>query len=248
MKHEDRNISSVGELVDRLRSDLTGYSGPVWFRGKGQETWHLEPKLLRNAPAGTLETHFINRFKQNASFLLERTPASEFDWLFLMQHYGMATRLLDWSESPLVGLYFAVEEAQHHDSDGALWALMPTLLNAKSHYRPLYEHEVPSFDDEHLNNYEPSTIALEQRSSLYPMAAIARRNSGRMQAQQGVFTISHRENIKIEEVGEDATARDHVWRYIIPAFAKAQMKRDLKLLGFTRFHLFPELDSIAAVI
>jgi hypothetical protein len=165
-----------------------------------------------------------------------------------MQHYGMPTRLLDWSESPLVGLYFAVEEESHQGEDGALWTLMPTLLNSKSNYRPAYEHEVPSFDDEHMNNYRPLTIALEQKSSLYPMAAIARRNSARMQAQQGVFTISHRENITIEDVGQVGAARDHVWRYLIRAMAKTQIKQDLKLLGFSRFHLFPELASISAVI
>jgi hypothetical protein len=247
MRHEDRYIDSIGELVQHLRTDLHEYAGQVWFRGQGVWEWHLEPKLLR-VPTGLLETHFINRFKQHASFLLESPPATEFDWLFLMQHYGMPTRLLDWSESPLVGLYFAVEEESHQDEDGALWALMPTLLNSKSNYRPAYEHEVPSFDDEHMNNYKPLTIALEQRSSLYPMAAIARRNSARMQAQQGVFTISHRENITIEDVGPEGAARDHVWRYLIHGAAKAQIKQDLKLLGFGRFHLFPELASISAVI
>ena len=114
-----------------------------------------------------------------------------------MQHYGITlARLLDWSGAPLVGFYRAVEEESHQGEDGALWALMPTLLNSKSNYRPAYELEVPSPDDAPMNNYQPLTIAMEQRSSLYPMAAIARRNSARMQAQQGVFTISHRENIQ----------------------------------------------------
>jgi hypothetical protein len=247
MRHPDRPIGSIGELIEGLRQDLQAYAGPVWFRGQAVSGWRLEPKLLRGA-GGLSETHFINRFKQNASFLLERSPLNEFDWLFLMQHYGMQTRLLDWSESPLVGLYFAVAEEAHRQDDGALWALMPTRLNAKSNYRPVYEHEVPSFDDEYMNNYQPGTIAREQRSSLYPVAAIAKRNSSRMQAQQGVFTISHRENVIIEDVGPDGAARDHVWRYVIPSAAKIQLKQDLKVLGFTRFHLFPELASIADVV
>jgi len=208
--------------------------------------WCLEPKLIRIE--GMSETHYINRFKQNASFLLEASPSTEFDWLFLMQHYGLPTRLLDWSESPLVGLYFAVEEQEHREKEGALWVLTPTILNSKSNYRPAYEHEVPSFDDDDMKNYRPLTIAQEQRSRLYPMAAIARRNSARMQAQQGVFTISHRENIKIEDVGQEGAARDHLWRYLIAGTLKAQIKQDLKLLGFTRFHLFPELGSISALI
>src|SRR5215813_4009414 len=120
MRHSDRNINSVGELIDLLRVDLAGYLGPVWFRGQGRSAWYLEPKLLRSS-AGLSETHFINRFKQNASFLLDKAPLTEFDWMFLMQHYGMHTRLLDWSESPLVGLYFAVEEEIHYVEEGTLW-------------------------------------------------------------------------------------------------------------------------------
>jgi hypothetical protein len=247
MRYTDRQIDSIGELIERLREDLLGHVGPVWFRGQGSSGWRLEPKLLRGAP-GLSETHLINRFKQNASFIVEKPPQEEFGWLFLMQHYGIHTRLLDWSESPLVGLYFAVEEEARQAEEGALWVLIPTLLNSKSNYRPAYEREVPSFDDEYMKNYDPGTIARELRSSLYPVAAIARRNSSRMHAQQGVFTISHRENITIEEVGPAGAARDHVWRYLIAAGLKLQMKRDLNLLGYTRFHLFPELASISAII
>jgi len=247
MKHVDRSILSVGALITLLKADLAGYDGPVWFRGQGLSAWKLEPKLLRGADKLS-ETHLINRFKQHASFLLDKPPRDDFDWLFLMQHYGMQTRLLDWSESPLVGLYFAVEQHHNHDAEGALWTLLPTDLNSKSNYRPAFKYEVPSFDDEYLKNYEPETIAREHKSRLYPVAAIARRNSSRMQAQQGVFTISHRENIVVEDVGQEGAARDHVWRYLIPAHAKEEIKQDLRRLGFTRFHLFPELDSISSVV
>jgi len=162
-----------------------------------------------------------------------------------MQHYLMPTRLLDWTESPLVALYFAV--IKNELFEGALWVLLPTVLNEKSNYRPDYPHEVPSFEDVHLQNYLPETIAREHRSRLFPMAAIAPRNSPRMQAQQGAFTISHRENTPIEEVGATVAARDHVWRYLIPTTAKAPLQQELRILGFSRFQLFPELDSLASL-
>jgi hypothetical protein len=140
-------------------------------------------------------------------------------------------------------LYFAINEFENQD--GALWVLLPTELNKKSNYRPEFEFEVPSFEDEHLTNYLPSTIAKESKSKLFPMAAIAPRNSPRMQAQQGVFTISHRENIRIENAGADGSPRDHIWKYIIPALAKKTFKKELKWLGINRFQLFPELQSLS---
>lgn len=243
MRFEDRNIKSVGELVGLLQGDTTDLDLPVWFRGQANIAWNLEPKVMRIDPIPS-ESHYLNKFKQDASIILSRRPENEFEWLFLMQHYGVATRLLDWSESPLVGLYFAL--INNYDDDGALWVLLPTELNKISNYKPDFESEIPSFEDEHLKNYLPSTIAQERKSSLQPMAAIAPRNSSRMQAQQGVFTIGHRENILIEQAGHEGTPKNHIWRYIISADVKAQLIKQLKLLSFSKFQLFPELDSLSS--
>src|SRR6056297_833370 len=169
MKFDDQQIQSIGDLINILKSNLDGYTGPVWYRGQARDTWHLEPKLLRRTPIPS-ESHLLNRFKQDASFILDRLPKSNFDWLFLMQHYAIPTRLLDWTESPLVGLYFAI--LSEPDNDGAIWVLCPTVLNKKSNFRPEFENEIPSFEDEHLQNYLPETIAHESKSKLFPMAAI----------------------------------------------------------------------------
>lgn len=240
MKYETLEIETIEILLKHLKEHLNESKYPVWFRGQADSTWKLEPKLMR-IDNRLPETHYYNRFKQSASFILPSQPKSEFEWLFLMQHYGVPTRLLDWSESPLVALYFAINS--EFDKDGSLWVLLPTMLNLISHYKPDYEFEIPSYEDEILKNYEPTIIARERKSSLLPMAAIAPRNSSRMQSQQGVFTISHRENIRIEKAGNEPF--DHVWNYIIPAKAKKDLQKDLKLLGFTKFQLFPELDSLS---
>lgn len=242
MKYPESEISSVGELIEKLQAHVADFNGPVWFRGQADNAWHLGPRLMRIDPLPS-ETFYLNRFKQDASIILPHQPKGEFEWMFLMQHYGVPTRLLDWSESPLTALYFAIHN--YPDRPGALWVLLPTELNKKSNYRPDFEFEVPSFEDEHLKNYLPSTIAKESKSKLFPMAAIAPRNSPRMQAQQGVFTISHRENLSIENVGADGNPRDHIWKYVIPAVAKPTFIKELKWLGINRFQLFPELESLS---
>ncbi len=242
MLFEDSTIKSIGDLIVQMKENISDYRGPIWYRGQAKSSWKLEPRLMRNG-SKTSESHLINRFKQNATYILNQAPQGEFDWLFLMQHHSVPTRLLDWSESPLVALFFAISELP--DYDAALWLLKPCTLNEKSNFRPEFEFEVPSFDDEHLKNYLPSTILRERSSSLDPMAAIAPRNSSRMQAQQGVFTISHRENIYIEDVGHSGSPRDHIWRYIVPASSKIDIETELKLLGISRFQIFPELESLA---
>jgi hypothetical protein len=244
VRYPDEEVVSTGGLVDCLKKHLHNYDGPVWFRGQSMADWPLIPKLLRASTIPS-EAFLINKFKQNATLLLTQRPKNDFEWLFLMQHYSMPTRLLDWTESPLVALYFTVTE--NETSNGALWMLLPAVLNEKSNYRPDYTYEVPSFEDEHLQNYLPETIAREHRSRLLPMAAIAPRNSSRMQVQQGVFTISHRENTPLENVGAPGAARDHVWRYIIPAALKNSLQRELRILGFSKFQLFPELDSLSSL-
>lgn len=242
MRFEDSTIESIGDLIAKIKENISDYKGPIWYRGQSKSAWKLEPRLMRGG-SETSESHLINRFKQNATSILTQTPRGEFDWLFLMQHYSVPTRLLDWSESPLVALFFAVSERP--DDDAALWLLQPCVLNKKSNFRPEFEYEIPSFDDVHLKNYLPTTISGERSSILPPMAAIAPRNSSRMQAQQGVFTISHRTNIHVEDVGDEGSPRDYIWRYIIPSSRKTDIIEELKLLGIRKFQLFPELESLA---
>ena len=240
MKYPDTKISSVAELVTQLESRIERKK-PIWFRGQSSSKWGLDPSLARDAKTATAESALIKRFKQNAMPHLNSRPTSEWEWLFLMQHYRLPTRLLDWSESPLAALYFAVTG----DSAGqaALWCLDPVALNAHASIKFEYSVEVPAFDhDAVLDNYLPSRIASETTSELNPIAAIAQRNSPRIAAQLGTFTITHRTHTKIEAIAD----AKHVWRYLIPAGKRKTIIKELESLRVNRLTLFPELDSVAA--
>lgn len=104
----DEKIESVADLARVLARG--GFPETRWFRGQANADWALHPGLARKPATLKHEAALMKRFRQNATTLVPHRPADEWEWLFLAQHYGLPTRLLDWSENPLVALYFAAEE------------------------------------------------------------------------------------------------------------------------------------------
>lgn len=241
----ERTITSVGDLISALREDFNDYPGAVWYRGHAKTGWPLLPGYIRkgtNISEGTL----ISRFRQSAAMLTDRLPRDSFDWLFLMQHYGVPTRLLDWTESPLVALYFALNDAPGDvNEDGALWCLKPTELNKNANIVDENEtNYIPSFEDDELKGYSYESLKQNRRIKLTPVATIATRNNARIQSQLGSFTIHHNDETPIEDVGD----KSHVIKYTIPAESRDPLKGELKILGISRFSIFPEMASIGTII
>jgi hypothetical protein len=103
---------------------------------------------------------------------------------------------------------------------------------------------IPSFEDEELLGYSTESVRQNTRLELFPVATIATRNNARIQAQMGTFTIHHNKKIAIEEVGD----KSHVAKYSIPRNSREHLIKELKLLGLTRFSLFPELASVGEIL
>ncbi len=161
--------------------------------------------------------------------------------MFMMQHHRAATRLLDWTESPLAALYFAVTEPEHRRAAGAVWCLDPLALNQAAGIRFDFDQEIPALgSDKVLDSYLPSHVR-DNPSELFPIAVMGPRNTKRMAAQLGTFTINHRVHTPIEKLGNTK----HVWRWIIPAGAKEELQQELARLAVSALALFPELDKVA---
>lgn len=241
MRHKDTKVTSVGGLLDALKKQAPDGKA-VWFRGQSVSNWKLVPSLARQKKHLAAEAALRKRFMQNAVPHLERIPTEEWEWMFMMQHHRAPTRLLDWSESPLAALYFAASEDKHIKKEAAVWCLDPIALNVEARVTGFKDaREIPSFGiDKVLNSYLPSVVD-ESPTVMSAVAIMGPRNTARMAAQLGVFTVNHREHTPIEAIG----AGNHAWRWVIPAAAKKDLRKELALLGFTALTLFPELDRVA---
>jgi hypothetical protein len=239
MRIKDKNITNVTDLLKHLKADTKDLKTPVWFRGHSKKDYTLLPSLFRYTKIPN-ETNLIEKFKQNATLLLNDNHREDINWLFIMQHNGVPTRLLDWSESPLVALYFACNSEKK--SAGTLNVLLPIELNKLASIK---QNHIVSINDSAIQQrYSPEAYRSESTSSMLPVAVICPRNTPRIQAQLGTFTIFHKDNTKIDEIGD----KKHIWRYIIPASAKTNILKELDLLGIDEFRLFPELPSLGSII
>ena len=169
--------TELQELVvrDMWTAEIGRHRSPYVFRGVPDEgfslgtsigrfvgdsqKWHLEPLLLRN-------------FAQYAASELGE-PRSVWHLLSIAQHYGLPTRLLDWSFSPLVAAYFAVATGDT-DHDGAIWAVDYRTLHAglPDRYQEVLETTETDMLDVHL--LSNATLEYEQREDLGDGAAPVR--------------------------------------------------------------------------
>ena len=118
----------------QLIGDQVSPEGDFWFRGHADREWGLYPTALRPESKANrdLALALFDTFRQVAEMKLDRRPGDEdtLGWHQVAQHYGLPTRLLDWTQNPLVALYFAVNH--HYDTDGVVLMLNPEDLNRDS--------------------------------------------------------------------------------------------------------------------
>ncbi len=224
-----------------------------WFRGHAKVYGDLTPKLFRKRydilklPTD-FELSLIENFKRGAPALEPDIPDYEdhIAWLFLMQHHSMPTRLLDWTKSILIALYFVV--SKHVSDDGELWAMYPMSLNKCSGF---YGIPLPNYPGLRYFAMEPrygrekllKELELEKAPN-HPLAVEPPMNFARMVAQLSKFTIhpTPQPGNSIPELLPDAR---NLVRYIIPAVSKEKLQRNLAALGITQGTLFPDLDSLS---
>lgn len=237
-------IADVQDLLSDLSSSF-GESDLLWYRGQARADWKLQPSLARREGLG-MELELFAEFKRDATPLLAGADLrggdlSEWDWLFLMQHYGIPTRLLDWSESPLSAVFFALDETgiTAPVGDACVWLLKPQELNRAARLTITQPWFVPLCGESvEADYYLPSQVPIGSRN-LEPMAISATRRFDRIRAQTGVFTVMHRDPMPLEESAPHALVR-----YVIPHAAKDGIRKQLRRLNLHASTMYPDLEHL----
>ena len=185
---------------------------------------------------GTIAQRFESRAKTRHSNCPH--PGDLHRWLFLAQHHGLPTRLLDWTEAALFGLYFSVRERTYWDQDGALWALDYGLLNelqrgVRIKLQPGDKAVWPVFKDAFTPGAPGKHVAF---------GIVTDEIDVRMMVQLSAFTI-HGSNRPLEIFDG---ADEFLIKIIVPAASKERLLREIKRAGVRESTLFPDLHHLAA--
>ncbi|MDW5377280.1 FRG domain-containing protein [Halomonas sp. HP20-15] len=246
-------VESLSNLVEEvlIKSREMPSDRFFWFRGLPKKSYSLKPGLLRDNKSYEAvrerEERLLARFRQRSiAYWKDGYNQSFWDQLFSMQHYGLPTRLLDWSENLMVSAYFALQSrGAEDDANGdppVIWCVDPIEWNRGTPSLSGYGETIHVLTtvSEEIESYEPMS---PRRQVKYPVAIFGTHNSERIVAQRGTFFVWGNSTDSLEEFCEgDVTA--NMTRYVLSG-SPASYFRDLQSLGFTETMVFPEMSYLA---
>lgn len=230
----NRRICSLADFFNVL-SGAMDKTGSFWFRGHAKVEWSLTPLALRykKQPERERALRLIAEFKRVAEIKIRRPPHpnQQLMWTQIARHYGLPTRLLDWTESAAVALYFACE---HPESDGLVFVLNPIHLNRLSY--PTTPRILDAHSDEQLIGRYLRLGGRQSRTGRNPIAINPVWNSERLMVQRGVFTL-HGTRFSLDD--------SHIPSLVVLPIlnqSKPGLHAELQSVGIDEMTIFPELE------
>jgi hypothetical protein len=218
------------------------------FRGQASHSWPLLSSLSRYLQSYKVlpsywvqqESRIIRIFRRKSHLLLPRIPDSSdtFQWLALMQHHGAPTRLLDFTWSPYVAAFFALERAT---DDAAVWALHPPTLAPRA-TRTVRASQNVSEDE--IGPWVPGGFERDFLPNVNPIVVIGEPHemNRRLVAQGGTFAIPGMVDRPIDQLAPPMAILKFRLR---TSSLRREAMADLYSMNITHATLFPDLDGLA---
>lgn len=245
-------VSSWNELQDELFKDswnpeLGRFRSRYAFRGLADASYRFETTLIRlRGNFVELERHLLRNFKKYAHRSVVGRD-SLWHWLSVAQHYGLPTRLLDWTYSPFFAMHFATANLEKFNIDGVIWA-----VNYVHAHQLLPDKLRNQLDEEGANVFTVEMLA-ESVQSFRELAGLSSDGyvvffeppsiDDRIINQFALFSVMSDPRAVLDDW---LRQHPHVWRKIvIPAELKWEIRDKLDQASVTERVLFPGLDGLS---
>lgn len=248
IEHTARSLSEYTKIIEDLSSE---FSRQLWYRGHARESFRLEPSIFRS-PLGIegildKEERMLNTFKQRSIPYLSFKIEDEIEIMFLMQHYGAPTRLLEWSENPYIGLYFALENIKNQlDEDSVVYVMNPQEWNYLSTAGiGRQERKVFSVYDSRVQRFK---IESTREGTQQIVAMYGASNNARIVAQRGAFTIFGSDKIDMETHFTNKGGSSEIVKIRIPKEVAPDLRKAIHAIGISESVVYPDLVGLCREI
>ena len=227
------SLSQYIKYIDKLPSEFILSRGQCSDFSLLPSGMRLDDSEKRIYSKTQLES-FISNFRTNASQYIKNSYdiKNKYEWLVNAQHFGIPTKLLDFTFSPLTALLFALENSFQINgilNDSVIWFLNPYKLNGFSVSRT-----------EIINISDDDSINLDEKE--FPIVISSKMLNPRVYAQKGCFVYFQNDSKSLECNNH---AEEYLKKVIIPAERKKDVLCSLYRVGYGFVNIYPELDSIA---
>lgn len=221
----DENQQEIGSLKEYLDA-ISKYEGYAYvYRGLSSKKYDLIPSLGRDEKKMINETQMFLDFKRNYYPYTDVRLSSDIDLLCLAQHYGLPTRLMDWTTNPLIALFFACQKTHNEESpEGKVCVkklAKTNLVNGMT---------TPVTNWQEIKDLFPKYIGDNAEGGfIFPENIDIR-----FRNQCGLFFCCNKPEIPISQDGE----------LVISASQKEAILKELAQIGITKLFIYPLLDNL----
>ena len=269
-------INRVSDYIRLIGAEAAGYVGNQSFlyRGESRTDYMLIPSLYREKTVNGVtsmvyledndERNIIHEFiTEAASFSNSINIEDSFRWVQYAQHFGVPTRLLDWTINPLVALYFACISNQ--DVDGKVY-----VLQSESYKQRISDQLSNELNGRSVEQVANNMIWHEEKGFEFPTIIRPFYFDKRMSAQSSCFMMwgDKKEpfDIMLKEMEKEKPSlvfrtivkgderiivqeiKSALSEFIVPANMKNRLLHELDAINVNQATLFPGLDGIGKSI